>query len=59
MTRKSCAMSVPGASWSDAVAPCLVTGLILAGLGWGLDTIFKPRLSTPAPDAHRQAVTGA
>ena len=40
---------VPGANWSDAVAPCLVSGLLLAGLGWGLDTILKPRLSSPAP----------
>ncbi len=40
---------VPGASWADAVGPCLVSGLILAGLGWGLDTLFKPRLSGPRP----------
>jgi hypothetical protein len=40
---------IPGSSWADAVAPCLVSSLILAGLGWTLDTIFKPRLSTPSP----------
>lgn len=39
---------VPGATWADAVAPCLGSGLILAGVGWALDTIFKPRLSVPA-----------
>jgi hypothetical protein len=47
---------VPGATWGNSVLPCLVSGLLLAGLGWALDTIFKPRLSpgvTPrraAPD---------
>lgn len=40
---------VPGASWAKAAGPCLVSGVILAGLGWALDTIFKPRLSVPAP----------
>jgi hypothetical protein len=40
---------VPGASWEEAVLPCLVSGLLLAGLGWGLDTVFKPRLSAPPP----------
>jgi len=40
---------VPGASWAAAVGPCLVSGVILAGLGWGLDTVFKPRLSRPPP----------
>ncbi|MGB0087622.1 MAG: hypothetical protein WBP94_19875 [Rhodomicrobiaceae bacterium] len=40
---------VPGASWAKAIAPCLVSSLLLAGIGWALDTIFKPRLSTPRP----------
>lgn len=41
---------VPGANWGQAVGSCLVSALILAGLGWALDTIFKPRLSvTPPP----------
>ena len=40
---------VPGADWADAVGPCLVSGLLLAGIGWALDTLFKPRLSAPAP----------
>lgn len=48
---------VSGANWSQAALPCLVTSVILAGLGWALDTIFKPRLSTPAPP--RQAPTGS
>lgn len=39
---------VPGATWADAVGPCLVSSAIYAGAGWALDTIFKPRLSTPS-----------
>lgn len=44
---------VPGSSWTGAVGPCLVSGLILAGLGWSLDTIFKPKLSGPRPPPQR------
>ena len=40
---------VPGASWTAAVGPCLLSGALLAGLGWLLDTVFKPRLSRPRP----------
>jgi len=40
---------VPGASWADAFAFGLVGAVILAGTGWALDTIFKPRLSGPRP----------
>lgn len=40
---------VPGASWSAAVLPCLVSAALIMGVGWGLDTIFKPRLATPTP----------
>lgn len=40
---------VPGAKWADAVGYCLVSGAILAGVGWGLDTVFKPKLSAPPP----------
>ena len=36
---------VPGASWSAAVAPGLGSAAILAGTGWALDTIFKPRVT--------------
>ena len=45
---------VPGTSWAQAMVPGLVSSALLAGVGWGLDTAFKPRLSvTPqrsAPD---------
>lgn len=44
---------VPGSSWAAAVGPCLVSGLILASLGWALDTVLKPRLSVPAPPRGR------
>ena len=40
---------VPGAEWADAAAVSFVSGFIMIGLGWALDTIFKPRLSSPAP----------
>ncbi len=40
---------VPGASWIDALLPCLVSAFIMVVSGWALDTIFKPRLSTPPP----------
>lgn len=41
---------IPGATWGEAVLPGLVSALLLAGLGWALDTLFKPRLAVrPAP----------
>ncbi|KAF0676015.1 hypothetical protein [Profundibacterium mesophilum] len=41
---------IPGTSWTGAVLPSLVTGGLVAGLGWLLDTAFKPRLSTKVPE---------
>jgi len=38
---------VPGASWAQAMVPGLVSSALLAGVGWGLDTAFKPRLRVP------------
>ncbi len=40
---------VPGARWIDALLPCLVSAFIMVISGWALDTIFKPKLSTPPP----------
>ena len=39
---------IPGASWPKAVLPSLITGMIVAAMGWAMDTVFKPKLSTPA-----------
>ena len=36
---------IPDTSWSKALVPGLVTSFLLAGIGWTLDTIFKPRLT--------------
>ncbi|WP_248606216.1 hypothetical protein [Limimaricola hongkongensis] len=43
---------LPGAPYRDTVGPALVTGLIVAGTGWAMDQIFKPRLSRP-PRRHK------
>ncbi|WP_099827169.1 hypothetical protein [Oceaniglobus indicus] len=40
---------VPGARWSDVIVVCLGSTALLVGIGWALDTAFKPRLSQPAP----------
>lgn len=42
-------VQVPGATWKTAFVPGLVCSALLLGIGWALDTIFKPRLSAPAP----------
>ncbi|MFD1196227.1 hypothetical protein ACFQ3C_16275 [Seohaeicola saemankumensis] len=43
---------IPGTSWSQAMLPGLVTSVILAGIGWTLDTVFKPHLAvTPTRTA--------
>lgn len=36
---------IPEATWGKALVPGLVTSVLLAGVGWALDTIFKPRLT--------------
>lgn len=40
---------VAGADWNAAVVPCLVSSAMMVGIGWAMDTIFKPRLARPAP----------
>ncbi len=43
---------IPDTSWGKALLPGLVTSVLLAGIGWSLDTIFKPRLTvTPVRNA--------
>jgi hypothetical protein len=40
---------IPDTSWMQVLVPGLVTSGIVAGIGWAMDSIFKPRLSvTPA-----------
>ncbi len=36
---------IPNTSWAQILVPGLVTSSIVAGIGWGLDTLFKPRLT--------------
>ncbi|MFZ5963703.1 hypothetical protein ACOXXX_12175 [Thalassococcus sp. BH17M4-6] len=38
---------VPDTSWARSLVPGLITAGLLAGIGWALDTAFKPRLSKP------------
>ncbi|WP_323764171.1 hypothetical protein [Marinovum sp.] len=43
---------IPETSWAENLLAGLVTSLILAGVGWALDTAFKPRVavaSVPVP----------
>lgn len=40
---------LPNASWGEVLLPCLISGFLLASIGYGLDTIFKPRLTGPRP----------
>ena len=51
---------LPGAPYKSTVLPAMVTGLIVAGTGWAMDQIFKPKLSrTPvrhAPEGGPKAV---
>jgi hypothetical protein len=40
---------IPGADWAAALPGLLANGLILFGVGWALDSLFKPRLTGPRP----------
>lgn len=40
---------VPNTQWLDVIVPGLMSGLILAGTGWAMDSVFKPKLSSPLP----------
>ncbi|WP_236016514.1 hypothetical protein [Salipiger abyssi] len=39
---------IPGTSWGSVLLPALGTSALMTLIGWGLDTLFKPRLSHPA-----------
>lgn len=38
---------VPGARWTEAAPYCLLSAALMLSVGWGLDTLFKPRLTVP------------
>jgi len=38
---------VPGASWSGALGPGLVSATIIALSGWAMDSAFKPKVASP------------
>ena len=40
---------VEGSSWAGVLAYGAVSALIVAGLGWLMDTIVKPKLTGPRP----------
>lgn len=40
---------LPDTNWGDAFLPAFISGLMLAGIGYALDTIVKPRVSGPRP----------
>ncbi len=40
---------IPGATWAGVALPALGTAVLMTFLGWGIDTLFKPRLTTPPP----------
>ncbi|NDV87870.1 hypothetical protein GTW51_14275 [Aurantimonas aggregata] len=40
---------VPGATWSGAAPIAIVNAVLITFVGWALDTIFKPKLTQPAP----------
>ncbi|KAA8614103.1 hypothetical protein [Salipiger aestuarii] len=44
---------IPGATWAGIILPALGTALLMAFVGWGIDTLFKPRLTTTPPPRGR------
>ena len=40
---------IPGTRLGAILVPGLVTGLLMAGTGWALDTAFRPKLAGPRP----------
>ncbi|MDF3606372.1 hypothetical protein PE067_09590 [Paracoccus sp. DMF-8] len=40
---------VPGTEWGLVALPCLLNAAMMILVGWGMDTVFKPRLARPAP----------
>ena len=50
---------IPEATWVRALLPCLVTGAIVAGTGWLMDTLFKPRITGPRSPPEPSGDTAA
>jgi hypothetical protein len=50
---------IPGATWTAGFWPCLITGVIVSGIGWTMDTLFKPHLSSSAPTPVRGRIDGS
>ncbi len=46
---------VPGASWAGSLPLCALGALGLAGVGWALDSLFKPGLSSARPPIPHHA----
>ncbi|SPF81771.1 hypothetical protein [Pseudoprimorskyibacter insulae] len=44
----------PALSWFDLALPGIGSSVIIAGTGWALDTVFKPKLTTAAPPREVQ-----
>ncbi|WP_205737837.1 hypothetical protein [Granulosicoccus antarcticus] len=50
---------IPGATWAKGFWPCMLTGIIVSGIGWAMDSLFKPRLSASAPVPVRGKIEGS
>ncbi|WP_108658801.1 hypothetical protein [Acuticoccus kandeliae] len=48
---------VPDATWGAGLLPCFVSGLLVAGIGWTMDTIYKPKLTGPRPPRPKSDAT--
>lgn len=44
---------IPGATWAGIILPALGTAILMTFLGWGIDTLFKPKLTTAPPPRGR------
>ncbi len=40
---------IPGTSWGTVFIPGMVTSFLMAGTGWAMDTIFKPKIAGHTP----------
>ena len=40
---------IPGSSWGGAAIFAIINACIVTLIGWALDTLYKPKLSRPAP----------